>query len=184
MEQIDETPYHTSGKFSTDTLSKLSYSKNTLNTQFTKLGDYNDYEFYLQNTHWRAVVLHEGRFVAELMFKDRPTEKVDLPKILQVNSVKMDKKYRSVGAITELYISLVKHGYVILSDATQFTDGKMLWKRIARESDASGLRVRIYSKEKLGDKQYDGSNIPDSEIWSTGEDYSHFHTLLVLSKKD
>lgn len=128
-----------------------------------------------------------------LNFKKVHTLEVILPgikksKILQIDKAIVKKDYEGYGIASFTYSSLVKLGYTILSDTTQFNDGKQLWKRMATKAHLRDYVVYIlddtYEFYKKDGKivKYDGSNIDDAEIWSKGEDYSKYHVLLVMKK--
>jgi len=125
--------------------------------------------------------------VGSLHMKSKMTFKSPYKNTVQVDRAHIESKYQGYGLFAYLYESLIHAGYVVASDATQFEPGKALWKRIARDSAGNGLKVRLFDGDDVlqyGGKDiiYDGSNVPDSLIWSTGQDYSGFNIVLIASK--
>lgn len=129
--------------------------------------------------------------IFQLIFKKTPTivnypEGISKTLVRQVDSVSVDPLYEGRGIAAYAYAQMIHHGYIIVSDTSQFTDGLELWKKMAREAHAEPYKIYIIDDETgfLKDKngkiiQYDGSNISDSKIWTTGQDYSGEHILLI-----
>lgn len=112
---------------------------------------------------------------------------VDASMCIQVNSVFISPEFRNEGISSTVYKYLTSKGFVIISDNTQFTDGKELWKKLVRDTAYGEYRIYILDDEYGFEKDekgraiaYDGSNIKDSKIWTSGEDLSGFHKLLVM----
>lgn len=135
----------------------------------------------------------KGRFdiIGQLEFKDSPSIIPGMKKMLQVNGVFIQQKYRSSKIVSTIYRSLVLRGYTVVSDSTQFPPGVGLWKSIAHESSFNNhFKVYIYNtetKEFIVDKNkkkisYNGNNIPDKEIWTDGWDFGGEKILMVLTK--
>jgi len=108
-------------------------------------------------------------------------------KVLQVDIVEVVRKAKFEGLGTFLYSCLVQKGFTVISDTLQFKGGKALWKKIAR-SHLSNEMVMImdHGDIKMTDDgkpiAYDGSNIPDSDIWSEAKGEKDY-VLLVYTKK-
>ena len=109
--------------------------------------------------------------------------------IVQVDSVYVDSEYSGIGIASYVYLMLADQGYVILSDSSQFEDGKQLWKKIARESNFDDYQIRIldvdegYLKDKDGKIiSYDSSNVDDAKIWTSGANTNGEFILLSLKK--
>ena len=114
-------------------------------------------------------------------FKDGLNIKTSIPfnpnNTLQVDLVQTAKRSQQSSIATELYFRLAYAGFTIISDNEQWIGGKRLWKRLARSSVSEHpTRVFLLRNNKL--EPYDGTNIPDDEIWS--EDSKHKYTLFVL----
>lgn len=132
-----------------------------------------------------------NRVVFSLRFKSKHTivkipQKIDQSRILQVDKVSIDKDFEGFGIASFVYAQLAKRGFLVLSDTSQFTDGKMLWKTMATKANLRNYKIFVLDDEygfikKDGEPVvYDGSNIDDAKIWSSGEDLSKEHTLLLM----
>lgn len=125
----------------------------------------------------------------ELEFKkpdigdNEPTNIKDSAKVLQVAGVEILRTLKRRGYGYLLYFTLIKSGYIIISDNVQYLGGKELWQKISRESKFSDYKVYVMDDGKYrrdNDRRliyYNGSNIQDSELWSNR--YEHYHTLFV-----
>lgn len=106
-------------------------------------------------------------------------------KILQVDGVEIIKELKRQGYGYLLYFNLIKSGYSVICDNTQYLGGKALWKKIANESKFNNYKVYVLDngtlrKDLNGDLfHYDGSNIMDSDLWSNN--YDKFHTLFLAT---
>lgn len=106
-------------------------------------------------------------------------------KILQVTLVTVAEEAKFMGVGSFLYSSIAQAGFTIISDTHQFKGGQALWKKLARSKLANEV-VYVMNQGKVFAKNnqpviYDGSNIPDNEIWS--EDQQHKYVLLIYKKK-
>jgi len=121
--------------------------------------------------------------ILTLNFKFETTLECKIPEflnrtILQVNRVRTSEGFQGLGIATSAYIKLAKSGYVILSDSTQFSDGKHLWKKIIDESEIQKYHIDIIDVEKGIIGQYD--DLADDRIWTSGYDFSGERILLAL----
>lgn len=129
--------------------------------------------------------------VFALLFKDQVTFSYDLSKdgihgkILQVDHVELHHRYQLTGFASSIYQELVDNGMVIVSDGTQYEPAKGMWKKLAK----SNYDVIVFDcdygpfKDENGKIiRYDGTNMPDSDIWSEGSDYDGYNRLLCLTK--
>ena len=77
-------------------------------------------------------------------------------------------------------------GIFVLSDTSQFKDGKELWKAMASRANLKDYNIYLLDDEYGFIEQngspvvYDGSNIDDAQIWSGGDDVSKEHILLMM----
>jgi hypothetical protein len=106
--------------------------------------------------------------------------------ILQIDLVNVAKQTKLKGLGTFLYASLIKSGYIIISDTKQYLGGQALWKKLARSSGALNALVLIMTDGILHTEDekpiiYDGKNIPDKDLWS--ETAEKRHTLLLFTSK-
>ncbi len=110
-------------------------------------------------------------------------------KVVQVDTVTAADEARGAGYGYQLYKFLLDAGYTVVSDNIHFRAGKELWKKIIRRSGRDMHNVYIltrgeYVKDKSGNPiAYNGSNIPEDQIWSEDtQSVVHFETLLVAVK--
>lgn len=111
------------------------------------------------------------------------------PTVMQVEGVVTAEPQQGFGLATRMYESVVtKAGVTLLSDREQYAGGKNLWQKIARSSDV--LDVFILDMETAcfhrfdGSRvRYDGTNIPESEVWSTPPDTEMERIVLVAEAK-
>lgn len=104
----------------------------------------------------------------------------DSNKVLQVDLVRTAKRHQNTNIGTDIYIKLAQAGFAIVSDTEQWNGGQKLWKKIAAitSAGAHGVHVRVMNNgEDVG--EYDGSNIPDDQLWSLDDTHKHMLFLLV-----
>lgn len=109
--------------------------------------------------------------------------------VLQVSHVYITENLnlRGRGMPSFIYASLAKSGFVVVSDADQFLDGKELWKSMAYAAKLRNYRINIinsrtgqYLKDSRGIISYDTTNVDDSDIWSHSGDFNRQDVLLTL----
>lgn len=104
----------------------------------------------------------------------------------QVGLVETRDSHIGRGIAKSLYLFLIRIGYELVSDCEQYLGGYWLWKSL---SSSDKINVYVWNdlkKDYLRDDngkliRYNGSNIPEDEIWSTDE--SKLHTVLVSTAK-
>lgn len=132
-----------------------------------------------------------NRVIFSLRFKNKHTlvkipKNINQNKIIQVDKVSIDKDFEGYGIASFAYSQLVKTGFIVLSDTSQFTDGRKLWEKMAKKAHLNSYEIYILDdeygfKEKDGKTiMYNGTNVNADEIWSSGEDYSKEHILLMM----
>ncbi len=132
-----------------------------------------------------------NRIVFSLRFKVHHTlvnvpPGVDEARVIQVDKVSTERALEGMGIASYAYSELVKLGHVILSDTSQFDEGRRLWVRMATKAHLRNYEIFVLDDEfgfiERDGKPvvYDGSNIDDAEIWTTGEDYSGAYVLLLM----
>lgn len=124
-----------------------------------------------------------NKVIFSLNFKTDTTLECEIPEfenreILQVNRVRTYDDARGLGIAVAAYVNLAKRGFIVLSDNTQFTDGKMLWKSIINEAELKNYKISIINVEKgvVGTFQ----DVDEDKIWTVDEDYSGERMLLAL----
>ncbi|MGL5599644.1 MAG: GNAT family N-acetyltransferase [Silvania sp.] len=138
------------------------------------------------------------RVVAALDLQRKPTLGNDIvavercweeANVVQVEGVCVDPGERDKGLATRLYEALVLQcGMTLISDFDQYEGGKMLWQKIARESDQ--IAVFVLDTEQGAFWPYDGSKviydggcIPEDRIWSLSPDQKCRGVVLVAENK-
>ncbi len=109
---------------------------------------------------------------------------------LQVDTVVAANQLKGAGYGYALYKMLMNAQKTILSDNIQYIGGKKLWEKIVKKAAQDGHQVYVLQNGKyLRDAQglpivYNGTNIPDSEIWSTNKrSLIHYYTRLAAKNK-
>ena len=93
--------------------------------------------------------------------------------IYVIEIAQINEKYMSKGIISNVYLEIAKHS-IIVSDNLQYEGGKALWKKLAKIKP-NNIKCLVYSEKENGrvfeDEKgiidYNGSNIDDSEIWTS-----------------
>jgi len=207
-EVLLEMPYHHPGSMKKPDFTTSFTSSSSLERLYEKMlcekhaSVGTDVKFFLNKAHSKVIGVVDGvkpktnektnQIIFSLQFKDKHTL-VKIPnefgtkKILQVNSVSIHGDYEGEGIASFVYASLVAAGYLVLSDTSQFDDGKMLWKKMAREAHAESYTIFVLDDEygfqvdKSGVPiRYDAKNIDDAKIWTAGLDQSGEHILLAM----
>lgn len=208
-EILVEWPYVHDGKFTGGGVrsgTELFISNQTLHRQYTTIGVFElegkKVTFSLHDTALNVVATYpaidptfneqRNLVILSLHFKQQPTIKnypSDIPKdrTLQVDSVAVVPQRQGRGLASFAYASLIKQGYVVVSDSAQFTDGKELWKRMARAAGAGGYSIHLIDDDTgyLTDSTgavitYNASNVDDAVIWTSGQNYGGYHILLIM----
>ncbi len=138
------------------------------------------------------------RVVAALDLQRKPTMGKDIvavercwedANIIQVEGICVDPAERDKGLATRLYEALIlRCGITLVSDFDQYEGGKMLWQKIARESDQ--IAVFVLDTEQGAFWPYDGSKviydggcIPEERIWSISPDQKCHGVVLVAENR-
>lgn len=130
-----------------------------------------------------------NQILAQVNFQDYAELPVKNP--LQVKEVHAYVKVAGMGLASELYTLLAARGFTVVSDFTQYTGGKELWKKLAKSTSASNFKVQIFDDQNedwfrddtLEPICYNTENLSDDKIWI---DISKQHkptTLLALMRK-
>lgn len=106
--------------------------------------------------------------------------------VVQVELVEVSDQFKELGLGSFMYHCVVQAGLTLVSDNQQYLGGQALWRKIARSHSASEVVYVMQMGEMLTAEngqpiEYDGKNIPDSEIWSA--DATHKLTLLIYTKR-
>lgn len=171
---------------------------------FKKITTVSDVDLYLQTKQFKyglplfrgytQKIEYDGRrkFVFLLAFKHRPNfdpNKFGTKRLFQVDLVETSPEVTRLGLATYIYKYLVSQNSTILSDNHQYRGGKAIWKKLCKDSD---FKVRVFHQENndfLRDDKgkvivYDGSNIPEEQIWDDKWDSEvSKNIVLVLNKR-
>lgn len=177
-------------------------SKGAMDRDYQLLGKSGKVEYYTNKTVTKVLAgnfstaEYEGGYktIAFYVYSDlglRENPSFDnFPKdhnlLRQVSLVNTVEGFQDQGIGKSMYLLLVSKGYTVLSDTEQYLGGKKLWQSLAKKNRRDST-ITIYqgkSKDYLRDSNqdkivYDGSNIPDKDIWGS---HNKTLTLLVLSK--
>lgn len=145
---------------------------------------------YMEATHpqsgQHALAIISIVYFKAPLIKTLPDDMKGKP-VLQVDRVATNKEYVDLGIASLIYTVLVKQGYVVLSDNSQYLGGMHLWKRMARLAGLSNYTVHIYNiknNQYVTDSNnqpvaYNASNIDDAKIWSTGFNFTGKDIILI-----
>lgn len=109
--------------------------------------------------------------------------------MMQVEGICVAPAARDRGLATRLYEALIlRCGVTLMSDVEQYDGGKMLWQKIARESESIAVFVLDTEQEKFWPYDgtrvvYDGGCIPEERIWSKAPDETCRGIVLVAEEK-
>lgn len=178
-----------------------SISVNTLTREFflifsIDMADFGIIDFYFDDHEVRLIGLDSTvgdnfrvKPIFSLHFKPTSITIPDIDKRpIQVNNVYLDRDFRSKQIASQVYFQLAKLGYTIISDTVQFETAQGLWKKLASESSkhdcvvyAADTDYGIF-KDADGNKiAYNGTNIKDHEIWTSGSDFDGNYRVLILT---
>lgn len=190
-----EMPYLHPGEMTRDMLDN-GVSDSAIVRDYKKIGTVTGLPMYIDKHETHVIVVNpeekteSGRMqqVFRMQFKQR--HQLSFPNqfknILQLSKVAVNRQHGTSGLATYVYKLLVSLGYTIVSDDTQFEPAQSLWKRIAADP---GVKVYVADVEHGLFKDdngapilYNGANIPDQDIWTSGSEYTGQYRVLILTK--
>lgn len=171
-------------------------SPDAIARDYSQVGSVDDLPIYKDHYDTHVVVVDpgqqvdNGRLLQVFRLHFKKSHQLLFPnnfqRILQVNKVAIDRTQGSRGIASNIYKLLASLGYTIVSDDTQFEPAQSLWKRIAADP---GVKVYVADVEhglfKDDDGSpilYNGANIPDQDIWTSGSEYNGQYRVLILTK--
>lgn len=151
-----------------------------------------------QHNHFRAGVIEPAddepinQLVILTQISHNDVNQIDVKSIsglknpFQVGLVETRDSHLGRGIAKNTYLFLIRIGYELVSDCEQYLGGYWLWKSLSRSDKINVYVWDDLKKDYLRDDKgklirYNGSNIPEDEIWSTDE--SRLHTVLVSTAK-
>jgi len=123
---------------------------------------------------------------AKVMFRLDLNTKFKIPGFsnpIQIDEIVIDEKYESYGVAKAVYTRLANIGYSVVSDNTQHEPAVGLWKSLAKNPNTTVYVVDVHRGPLMSDDKmisYDGENIRDNQIWTTGGNYNGLEIVLVL----
>lgn len=210
QEVLLEMPYFSDSELPVDDVKVSRVSTNTLKRWYKPLGQFEQdghiVAGYIKNDMTSAIIGHyierdDGvgalRIFVHLKFHSpqstnqyHPGIQYLFDKPIQIDVVTAANELRGFGYGYQLYRMLLQNGFSVVSDTTQYRGGKALWQKIVKRSALDNHNVYIYQDDTLMKGPdgkpiiYDGSNIPDNQIWSTNKrDHRLYYTVLVARAK-
>ena len=190
---ISETPYLHPGEMSRNVLDR-SYSQNTIGTAFRQIGTVSDLTVLMGNQDRTVIAVAPNQTNANRI---RPTLalllkthnelkfKHTFENVIQVDKVSIAVGYSRAGIASEVYRLIVSQGYTLVSDSTQFETAQALWKNLAQSGRypvyVADVDNGVFRGSDGNPIRYNGTNIPDYDIWSSGSDYNGSYRVLILS---
>lgn len=198
---LAEMPYLHPGEMPITKHLAGDYSPTALLREFNKLGSirYDDVmvDLLIQRGNRLVVAIDftvpllRYKPLFKLVFKQKHElrvvpDEVRSKQLLQVNSVALTKTYQMSGIASSVYKILADRDFAIISDSTQFVPGATLWKKLAQDPQYTVIVTDVdygpFRDEDGNTIKYNGTNIPDSDIWSSGSDFAGNNRVFVLSK--
>ena len=195
-EIVSEAPYYIPGPMTSYGPQMGSITKDQLATNYHQIGRLLRGESVMMSNDDKLVVVitpgeHEQfRPIARAKIKSPDVGSAKLPsylrgkKVIQIASVSTDASQQSRGIASQLYDCLADVGYVIVSDNVQYQPATHMWKKLARTTTHNVIVIAPSGPISKDGKaiNYNGSNIPDDQIWSTDDDISGLDKFFVLLK--
>lgn len=194
-EILGEAPYLHPGEMSRKMLDG-GISVNAIKRDYKKLGQIQDLLVYMDSHSTHVIVIDSSSEVTNdrleqvfrLQFKSSNLLKFknNFTNVVQVDKVTILRKSGTQGIASTVYKMIVDHGFILVSDVTQFDPAKSLWKKLANDPEytmyVADIDHGIFKDENGQDIIYNGGNIPDSDIWTEGSDFSGEYRVLILTK--
>ena len=194
-EILNEMPYLHPGEMSRHILDN-GVSIAAIKRAYVTLGRVGELIVYIDHHSSHVIVIDPGSEVSDsrlsqvfrVQFKPVPLLNFpnNLQNIRQVDKVAVQRAYESQEIATDVYKMLVDRGYTVVSDVSQFEPAQGLWKKVARESGyktyVADIDHGIFKDANGKDIVYDGTNISDHEIWTSGSDFNGNYRVLILTK--
>lgn len=191
---LSETPYLHPGEMSRKMLDG-GISISSIKREYRLMGTIDKLLIYISIDNNRVIGVNaeeniEDRVspVFKLIFKSSNLLKFknDFKNIVQVDSVAITTKSGSSGVMSSVYKMLVDNGFTLVSDVTQFDPAKVLWKKLSTDNRytmyVADVDHGIFQDADGQDIVYDGKNIADNDIWTTGSDSDGNYRVLILNK--
>ena len=193
ISELFEMPYLHPGQMPKPASFTQSYSHKTLSREFVLIGQV--FSLMIMFSESMGVLIGVEKNTAQsrvepqfkVTFKENPVILQGVNKPLQIDQIYLSKSLRNQSIAAYCYTLIVDQGFSIVSDVTHFDPAKWLWKKLAKELRDYTITVWDIDHGPFKDEngqviRYDGSNIPDHEIWTQGSDFNGSYRVLVMSK--
>jgi hypothetical protein len=194
-ELLGETPYLHPGEMSRIMLNN-GISANAIRRDYSKLGQIRDLVVYIDSHHTHVIVIDlnseisNDRFeqVFRVQFKQTNLLKFrhNFINVIQVDKVAVLRNSGTQGIASTVYKMIVDAGFTLVSDVTQFDPAKALWKKLAQDPVykiyVADIDRGIFQDEDGIDIVYDGTNINEHDIWTSGSDMNGSYRVLIMLK--
>jgi hypothetical protein len=89
--------------------------------------------------------------------------------------------------MSSVYKMLVDSGFTLLSDESQYDPAQALWKKLGSDKNytvyVADTDHGLFKDQDGTPVEYNGRNIPDSDIWTQGSDFNGQYRILILKSK-
>ena len=194
-ELLGETSYLHPGEMSRKMLDG-GISIGAIKRDYGKLGQIQDLIVYIDNHNTHVIVIDltseviTDRFEQVFRIQFKPSNllkfKNNFTNLIQVDKASVLRKSGTQGIASTVYKMIVDNGFTLVSDVTQFDPAKALWKKLAQDSVykiyVADIDQGIFQDEDGIDIVYNGSNINDHDIWTSGSDMNGIYRVLIMTK--
>lgn len=138
-----------------------------------------------ENATDRVLPVFNLKILETPLIKVLPKELIG-KKILQGSRIVLHADLRNFNIASQVYKRLINRGYAIISDDTHYEPARALWLKLAKNSgNEYNVMLCDVDHGPLKDMDgktinYDGSNVPLEQVWTTGSDYSGSYIVLVM----
>lgn len=196
-ELLNEMPYLHPGEMNRKVIDG-SYSVDALTREFKKLGHVADITVLINKDYSLVIGISDNvvpdeknRILPEfyLSFKRKPT--VNFPhnftNLIQVDKVAITPAKGNLGIMSSVYKMLVDSGFTLVSDVTQYDPAQALWRKLTSDKNytvcVADTDYGLFKDEDGTPVEYNGRNMPDSDIWTQGSDFGGQYRMLILKAK-
>lgn len=194
--ELTEAPYLHVGEMPRRLLDG-GVSISAINREYHQIGEVENLPVYMDGHNSHSIVIDPqqsvgpDRLLQVFRVQFKPNHQLKFTNtfrnVLQISKVAIDRQYGVRGIASQVYNLLVDNGYTLVSDDTQFEPAQSLWKRLAASGDypvyVADVEHGLFKDANGLPIVYNGSNIPDSDIWSSGSDFNGQYRVMILSGK-
>lgn len=191
------SPVKMMGNAPFESLGNLSKSKNSLEEDYIKITELNEYDVVYKHKKLELIIVvreffeelrQETRYaiIAEMSFKIdkiKSTNKlINNKEAVILKTINVREANRRQNIASKLYLLLSEY-YIVISDSVQYEGAVKLWKSFIRIPNIV-LYIWDEQEDKIISKMT--SKTHDNAIWSNGDlkDYSKMKVRLILINAD